>query len=146
MLISGIDDNHHGWWIITVLGWLRTWWTPYQNGHSTPLTGIHPLEWPSREEPGSGSTASTPVPNVSAPVCTNGVWPPLRPVSVAQKNNCRPCCPPMSNPSTSSWTAWPDGSGRWDNRMASQHLPRDLVRPSSGLKELVQTKKNSCNL
>jgi len=23
---------------------------------------------------------------VSAPVCTNGVWPPLRPVSVAQKN------------------------------------------------------------
>jgi len=24
------------------------------------------------------------------------------------------------------------GSGRWDNRMAAQHLPRDLVQPSSG--------------
>jgi len=46
--------------------------------------------------------------------------------------NRRPCCPPMSNPSTSSWTAWPGGSGRWDNWMAAQHLPRDLVRPSSG--------------
>ena len=34
-----------------------------------------------------------------------------------------PCCPAMSNPPTSSWTAWPDGSGRWDNRMAAQHLP-----------------------
>jgi len=26
------------------------------------------------------------VSDVSAPACTNGVWPPLRPVSVAQKN------------------------------------------------------------
>ena len=48
----------------------------------------------------------------------------------------------MSNPPTPSWTAWPDGSGRWDNRMAAlaaQHLVRDLVRPSSGLEELTQT-------
>ena len=45
---------------------------------------------------------------------------------------------PMSNPSISSWTAWPDGSGRWDNRVAAQHLPWDLVRPSRGCKELVQ--------
>ena len=43
----------------------------------------HP-EWPSQEEPGSGSIASAPVSDVSAPACTNGVWPPLRPVSVAQ--------------------------------------------------------------
>ena len=50
-------------------------------------------------------------------------------------------CPPMSNPSTSSWTARPDGYGRWDNRMAAQDLPRDLVPPSSGLKELAQTTK-----
>ena len=50
-----------------------------------------------------------------------------------RRTNRRPCSPPMSNPSTSLWTAWPDGSGRWDNRMAAQHLPRDLVRPSSGL-------------
>ena len=52
-----------------------------------------------------------------------------------------PYCPPMSNPSNSWWTGWPDGSGWWDNRMAAQHLPRDLVRPSSGLKELVHTMK-----
>ena len=32
------------------------------------------------------------------------------------------------------WSAWPDGSGWRDNRMAAQHLPRDLVRSSTGLK------------
>jgi len=26
----------------------------------------------------------------------------------------------------------PDGSGRWNNRMAAQHLPQNLARPSSG--------------
>jgi len=36
----------------------------------------------------------------------------------------------------SSWTARPDGSGWWDNRMGAQYLPRDLVRPSSGYEEL----------
>ena len=45
----------------------------------------HP-EWLSQEEPGSGSTASALVSDVSAPACTNGVFPPLQPVSVAQKN------------------------------------------------------------
>jgi len=34
-------------------------------------------------------------------------------------------------PSTTPWTARPDGSGRWDNRMATHHLSRDLVEPSS---------------
>jgi len=34
-------------------------------------------------------------------------------------------------------TAW--RSGRWDNRMADQHLARDLVRPSSVLEELAPT-------
>jgi len=34
----------------------------------------------------SGLTASATVSGVFAPVCTNGVWSPLRPVSVAQKN------------------------------------------------------------
>jgi len=29
-----------------------------------------------------------------------------------RKTNRPPCCPPLSNPSTSSWSAWPDGSGR----------------------------------
>jgi len=51
-----------------------------------------------------------------------------------QKNKSRPCCPPMSNPSASPGTARPDSSGRWGNRMAAQHLPRDLVQPSNGLK------------
>jgi len=71
---------------------------------------------------------------VSAPVCTTGVmgyvllcdlW------VLRRRTNRRPCCPPKSNPSTSSCTAMPDGSGQWDNQMAVQHLPRDLVRPSS---------------
>ena len=39
------------------------------------------------------------------------------------------------------WSAWPDGSGRRDNRNAAQHLPRDLVRRSSGYKQLAQTTK-----
>ena len=50
----------------------------------TPVS-THP-EWPSQEEPGSGLTASAPVSDVYTPACKNGVWPPLRPVSVAQKN------------------------------------------------------------
>ena len=58
-----------------------------------------------------------------------------------RRTNGRRCCPPMSNPSTSSWTAWPDVSGRWDNLMAAQHLPRDLVRLSSGLYQLAQKAK-----
>jgi len=37
-------------------------------------TPVHTLsEWPSQEGPGSGSTASAPVSDVSAPACTNGV-------------------------------------------------------------------------
>jgi len=35
-------------------------------------------------------------------------------------------------PSTFPWTAWPDGSGWWENWMAAQHLPWDVVWPSSG--------------
>ena len=37
-------------------------------------------------------------------LCSLWVW--------RRRTNRRPCCPPMSNPSTSSWTVWPDGSGR----------------------------------
>ena len=47
----------------------------------------------------------------------------------------------LSNPSTSPWTAWPDGSEQWDNRMAAQHLPRDLVRPSSGLNNWLKRRR-----
>ena len=45
------------------------------------------------------------------------VWP--------KRTNCQQCCPILSNPSTSPWTAWFDSSGSWDNRMAAQHLSRE---------------------
>jgi len=41
-----------------------------------------------------------------------------------------PCGPSLPYPLTSPWSAWHDGSGRLDNRIAAQHLPRVLVRPS----------------
>jgi len=86
------------------------------------------------------TTASAPVSGASAPTYTNDVWPPVRSVSVAQ-NNRRPCCSPMSYPSTSPRTAWPDGAERWDNWMAAQHLPRDLVRPNCSFNNSFKRKK-----
>jgi len=57
-----------------------------------------------------------------------------------RRTNHRPCYLPMPNPSIASWTSRPDGSGRWDNGMAAQHLPpRSIVRPSSGQQQLAQT-------
>jgi len=50
-----------------------------------PDTGTNSLEWSSLKEAGSGVSASVPVSDVSAPACTNEVWPPQRPVRVAQK-------------------------------------------------------------
>ena len=58
------------------------------------------------------------------PFCGLWVW--------RRRTNRGPCCPSTSNLSTSSWTARPDGSWRWDSQIAAQHLPRELVRPSSG--------------
>ena len=113
----------------------------YSSRTSRSFPAQTPPELRSQEEPGSGLIASAPVSGVSAPAYTNGVWPPVRPVSVAQKNNRRPCCPPMYHPSTYPWTAWPDGAERWDNWMAAQHLPRDLVRPSSGFNNSFKRKK-----
>jgi len=57
---------------------------PKDSAFSSPAPTLP--EWPSQEQLGSGLTASAPVSGVSAPACTNGVWPPLRPASVAQKN------------------------------------------------------------
>ena len=57
-----------------------------QDSALSPPTPASTQEWPSQEEPGSGLTASVPVSDVSAPACTNTVWPPLQPVSMAQKN------------------------------------------------------------
>jgi len=60
--------------------------TPQDSAFSFPTPAPNPSEWPSQEQPGSGLTASAQVLDVSTPACTNGVWPPLRPASVAQKN------------------------------------------------------------
>jgi len=59
-----------------------------------------------------------------------------------RRSSRRPCCPSLSNPSTSPWTAWPDGSGRCDNRMAAQRLPWDLLRASNGQEQAHTIKKN----
>ena len=132
-LISSSDHNR------SVAIWVDYWWNaewlenPIRLCTFIPNIGTH-LEWPGyQEQRGSGLTASAPVSDVSALAYTNGVWPLVRPVSVAQKNKRWPCCPPMSNPSTSPWTAQPDSFWWWDNWLAPQHLPQDLVWPSSSL-------------
>jgi len=51
---------------------------------STPARTL--LEWSFRKQRGSGLTAYAPVSDVSVLVCTDGACPPLRPVSVPQKN------------------------------------------------------------
>jgi len=60
--------------------------TPQDSAFSSQTPAPTPSEWPSQKEPRSGLIASAPVSDVSAPACTNGVWPPLRPVSLVQKN------------------------------------------------------------
>jgi len=103
-----------------------------------PDTGIQPPEWPSQEQPGPGSTTSALAWDVSAPACTNGygllcglwVW--------RRRTNRRPC-PLMSSPRTTSWTARPDGSGRWDNRIAA---PRSSAA-TQWFEELAQKMKNN---
>jgi len=108
------------------------WATVRDSVLSSTTPAPTPLEWPFQEEPGSGLTTSASVSDVSDPACTNrcgllcGLW------VWRRRTNHRLRCPAMSNPPTSPWTAPPDGFGRWDNRMAAQHLPQDLVRPSSG--------------
>ena len=47
------------------------------------------------------------------------------------RTNCRPCCPPTSNPSTSPWTARPESCGWWDNCMTARRLSWNPVRSSS---------------
>jgi len=62
------------------------WRTLPDSALSSPTPAPTLLEWPCQEQPGSGLTASIPVSDISAPACTNWVWSPLQPVSVAQKN------------------------------------------------------------
>ena len=60
---------------------------PYKTPHFHPqYRHPTPRKRPCQEQSGSGLTASAMVSDISAPAYTNGVWPPLRPVSVAQKN------------------------------------------------------------
>ena len=123
---------------------MRSGWTTLRDSVISSPTPTPTLqEWPCREKRGFGLTASAPVSDVSAhasqmghgPFC--GLW------EWRWRTNRRPCIPPVSNPSTSTRTARPDGSGWWDDCMAAKHLPWDLVRPSSGLKELAQTTTTS---
>ena len=66
------------------------------------------------------------------------------PKLVTGLTNRRPCCPPMSNPSSSPCTAWPDGTGRWDNRMAASSAPRSSAA-KQWLEHLARKKKNDNN-
>ena len=104
---------------------LRIFFTPdtgtHPSGMTLPRRALVPLN---RLRTGIGRFRSCLYKWGLALFCDLWVW--------RRRTNSQPCRPPMSNSSTSPWTAWPDGSGRWDNRMASQHLPRELVRTSSG--------------
>jgi len=82
-LISSSDNNN-----IRAAQWADHQWNAERADDPTrlrtliPDTGTHTHpEWPSQEKPGSGSTASAPASDVSAPVYTNEVRPLL---SVAQ--------------------------------------------------------------
>ena len=120
---------------------MRSGWTTLHDSVilSSPTSAPTHREWPFRQQRGFDLTTSALVSDVSALACTNRVWPLLRHVSVAQKNKPSTYCPRIFNTSSFPWTARPDGSWCPDNWMAAQHLPRDRVRSSSGLKKMAQT-------
>jgi len=66
---------------------MRSGWTTLRDA-TLPSTTSAPnlLEWPCKAQCWSGLTASAQVSDVSAPAYTNGVWPLLQFVNVAQKN------------------------------------------------------------
>jgi len=86
--LNSFCDNNN----IRAAQWADHQWNAEWADNSTrlrifiPDTGTQPPECPSQEEPGSGLTASAPVADVSGSACTTGVWPPLRTLSVTQKN------------------------------------------------------------
>ena len=91
----------------------------------------HPSSWtyPSKNSVGTPPYRWQTFPNLFTQIgydllCVLWVW--------RRRTNRRTCWPTMSNLSTFPWTARPDSFGRWENGMSAQHLPRDLVRPSSG--------------
>ena len=106
----------------------------FHSGHRYTHT---PPEWPSQEEPGFGSTA--PVSDFCAPACRNGVWPPLRPVSVAQKN--KPSTMLFSNvQSIDLCTAWRFWTMRQPNG-CSKPAPKSSVAKQWIKGRLAQKKK-----
>ena len=122
-LISSSDDNNRS---EVECGKVR-------ENYETPYFRTRPnlLERLCQEHRGSGSTASALMSDVSVPACTNGVW------ALSEACECGAekqtvahvvlqC--PMHRPS--------HGMHNW---LSAQRLPRDLVRPSSGLKKLPQT-------
>jgi len=62
------------------------WRTLRDSVLSSPTSAPILLEWPCQEQPGSGLTDSAPLLDFSDPAYTNGIWPLLRLVSVAQRN------------------------------------------------------------
>jgi len=106
----------------------------------TPVPTL--LEWLLREQRGFGLTASAPVSDVSASACTNGVWPPLRPVSAAQKS--KPSTMSSSNVQSidlpMDCAVWPFWTMRQSN-VCSTAAPRSKVRPSCRQQQFAQTTK-----
>ena len=115
---------------------------PQDSAFSSPTLAPTIPVWPSQEEPGSDSTASAPVSDVSTPACTNGVCPPLRPVSVAQKN--KPSAMLSSNVQSvdllMDCMAWRFWAMRQSNG-CSTPAPRSSAA-KQWIEELAQKKKN----
>ena len=62
------------------------WRTLRDSAFSSPTSAPILLKWPGQEQRGSGLSVPAPISDVSSPAYTNGVWPLLWFVSVAQKN------------------------------------------------------------
>jgi len=121
-------------------GMRSCWRTQWDSVLSSPTSAPTLPKWPCQEQHGSGLTACASVSVVERIPPAYTVWPLLQLVSVAQK---RPSTMLSSNVQCIhlSMDSFSDVSGWWDNWMAAQHLLRDLLRPSSGLEELVHAMK-----
>ena len=99
--------------------------------HNTPhFNSRHRYLHPSQKKPESGSTASAPVSDVSAPACTNGIWPPLRPVIVAQnKPSTMSSSTVQSIDLPKDYTAWRFWTMRQPNGCST---PAPILRWASG--------------
>ena len=117
-LPSSSDNNNNrgaAQWADHITNRMRSGWTTLRDSIlPTPTLAPTFLEWLSQEQRESSFTASAPLLLAQMAyglLCGLWVW--------CRRTNRWPCCPPMANPSTSSWNARPDGSERWDNRFAA---------------------------